>query len=171
MLHEDVTRLCNEQVNREFFSAYLYLQLSCYYTDQGLDGFAHWFDVQAQEERDHARLFIQYLQHSGMPVTLQAIAQPQAQPDSFLVPLKMGLAHEQSVTQSIYAIYEAAQRARDFRSMQFLDWFVKEQGEEERSAEELIQKFNLFASDAKGLYMLDQALASRVYAAPTLTLE
>ena len=150
MLHEDVTRLCNEQVNREFFSAYLYLQLSCYYTDQGLDGFAHWFDVQAQEERDHARLFIQYLQHSGMPVTLQAIAQPQAQPDSFLVPLKMGLAHEQSVTQSIYAIYE---------------------GEEERSAEELIQKFNLFASDAKGLYMLDQALASRVYAAPTLTLE
>lgn len=171
MLHEEVARLCNEQINKEFFSAYLYLHLSCYYTDEGLDGFAHWFDVQAQEERDHARLFLQYLQHNSMFVTLQSIAQPQVQLDSFLAPLTVSLAHERSVTQSIHGIYEAAQQVRDFRSMQFLDWFVKEQGEEEKSAEDLIQKFKLFASDAKGLYMLDQELSARVYAAPTLTLE
>lgn len=171
MLHEEVARLCNEQINKEFFSAYLYLQFSCYYTDEGLDGFAHWFDVQAQEERDHARLFLQYLQHNSAPVTLQPIAQPQQQPDSFLSLLTASLQHEQSVTQSIYNIYEAAQRARDFRTMQFLDWFVKEQGEEEKSAEDLIQKFKLFASDARGLYLLNQELAARTYAAPTLTLE
>ena len=106
-----------------------------------------------------------------MPVALPVIAQPQAQLDSLLAPLEIALAHEPSVTRSIYAIYEAAQQARDFRSMQFLDWFVKEQDEEEKRAEDLIQKFKLFVGDAKGLYMLDRALAARVYVAPTLGLQ
>ena len=70
----------------------------------------------------------------------------------------------------IHAIYEAAYEARDFRTMQFLDWFVKEQGEEETNATDLIKKMELFGSDPKGLYMLDQELAARTYAAPSLTL-
>ena len=85
-------------------------------------------------------------------------------------PLKAGLAHEQYVTSLIHAIYEAAYEARDFRTMQFLDWFVKEQGEEETNATDLIKKMELFGSDPKGLYMLDQELAARTYAAPSLTL-
>ena len=74
------------------------------------------------------------------------------------------------VTSLIHAIYEAAYEARDFRTMQFLDWFVKEQGEEETNATDLIKKMELFGSDPKGLYMLDQELAARTYAAPSLTL-
>ena len=81
-------------------------------------------------------------------------------------PLKAGLAHEQYVTSLIHAIYEAAYEAKDFRTMQFLDWFVKEQGEEETNATDLIKKMELFGSDPKGLYMLDQELAARTYAAP-----
>ena len=108
MLNEKVSQLLNDQVNKEFYSAYLYLQFSNFYVEQG--------------------------------------------------------------TSLIHAIYEAAYEARDFRTMQFLDWFVKEQGEEETNATDLIKKMELFGSDPKGLYMLDQELAARTYAAPSLTL-
>ena len=78
--------------------------------------------------------------------------------------------HERYVTASIHNIYAAASNVKDFRTMQFLDWFVKEQGEEEKTAEDLIKKLELFGQDGKGLYMLDSELASRTYSAPTLTL-
>ena len=163
MLNEKVSQLLNDQVNKEFYSAYLYLQFSNFYVEQGLAGFANWYKVQAQEERDHAMLMLQYLQNNDVPVTLEAVK-------ANMDPLKAGLAHEQYVTSLIHAIYEAAYEARDFRTMQFLDWFVKEQGEEETNATDLIKKMELFGSDPKGLYMLDQELAARTYAAPSLTL-
>lgn len=78
--------------------------------------------------------------------------------------------HERYVTNLIHTMYDAAYGVKDFRTMQFLDWFVKEQGEEETNAEELIKKFELFGNDAKGLYMLDAEMASRVYSAPSLVL-
>ena len=170
MLHETVSALINEQINKEFYSAYLYLNFSAYYQEKGLDGFAHWYNVQAQEERDHAMLFLQYLQNNGGKVTLEAIAKPEFEADSNLAVLQAGLAHEQYVTGLIHTIYDAAYGVKDFRTMQFLDWFVKEQGEEEKNAEDLIKKMELFGSDPKGLYMLDQELAARVYAAPSLVL-
>ena len=102
--------------------------------------------------------------------TEAALARPDAELKANMDPLKAGLAHEQYVTSLIHAIYEAAYEARDFRTMQFLDWFVKEQGEEETNATDLIKKMELFGSDPKGLYMLDQELAARTYAAPSLTL-
>ena len=86
------------------------------------------------------------------------------------LPLKYGLEHEQYVTSLIHEIYNEAYQAKDFRTMQFLDWFVKEQGEEETNAEDLIKKYELFAGDAKGLYMLDNELSARVYTAPSLVL-
>ena len=170
MLNEKVSQLLNDQVNKEFYSAYLYLQFSNFYVEQGLAGFANCYKVQAQEERDHAMLMLQYLQNNDVPVTLEAIAKPDAQLAANMDPLKAGLAHEQYVTSLIHNIYEAAYQARDFRTMQFLDWFVKEQGEEETNASDLIKKMELFGSDPKGLYMLDQELAGRTYAAPSLTL-
>jgi ferritin len=85
-------------------------------------------------------------------------------------PLNFGLEHERYVTSLIHGIYSAANEAKDFRTMQFLDWFVKEQGEEEKNAEDLIKKFKLFGQDPKGLYMLDNELKARVYAAPSLVI-
>ena len=78
--------------------------------------------------------------------------------------------HEQYVTSLIHTIYDAAYSIKDFRTMQFLDWFVKEQGEEETNADGLIKKFELFGDDPKSLYMLDNELAARVYSAPSLVL-
>lgn len=170
MLDVKVAELLNVQVNKEFYSAYLYLDFSNYYMEQGLEGFANWYKIQAQEERDHAMLFMQYLQNNGCKVTLEAIDKPDQVFASFADPLKAGYEHEQYVTSLIHTVYDAASQAKDFRTMQFLDWFVKEQGEEETNAEGLIKKFDLFGSDPRSLYMLDNELAARVYSAPSLVL-
>ncbi|WOO35590.1 ferritin [Anaerocolumna sp. AGMB13020] len=171
MLNPEVSKLLNEQVNKEFYSAYLYMDMANYYADQSLDGFENWFFVQMQEERDHALLFRKYLLNNGEQVTLTEIAGPEGGYKDFKEPLTQALEHEQFVTASINSIYEAAYRNKDFRTMQFLDWFIKEQGEEEKNAEDNIKKFELFAGDPKGLYMLDNELKSRVYAAPSLVLD
>lgn len=169
-MNEKVRELLNQQINKELYSAYLYLDFSNYFEDRGLDGFANWYMIQAQEERDHAMLFYQYLQNNNQKVTLEAIAKPDKVLDSDMTVLKAGLEHEQYVTSLINDIYAAAYDVKDFRTMQFLDWFVKEQGEEETNANDLITKMELFGSDAKSLYMLNSELAARVYSAPSLVL-
>ncbi len=170
MLDAKVAELLNAQVNKEFYSAYLYLDFSNFYTDNGLEGFANWYKIQAQEERDHALLFMKYLQNNGHKVTLDAIDKPDKELKELADPLHGGYEHEQLVTSLIHSIYEAADNVKDFRTMQFLDWFVKEQGEEETNAEGLIKKYDLFGSDPRALYMLDNELGGRVYSAPSLVL-
>lgn len=170
MLNEKVTKLLNNQVNKEFYSAYLYLYFSNYYVEQGLNGFANWYQIQAQEEREHAMLMMQYLQNNDETVTFEAIDKPSVELTGNLSPLKEGLKHEQYVTSLIHTIYAQAYEVKDFRTMQFLDWFVKEQGEEETNASDLVKKMELFGSDPKSLYMLDQEMGARVYSAPSLTL-
>ena len=170
MLDQKVAKLINEQINKELYSAYLYLDFSIYYEDLGLDGFANWYNIQAQEERDHAMLMLQYLQNNGVKPELDTVAKPGKELKDKLEVLKLALEHERYVTALINAIYEAAHSVKDYRTMQFLDWFVKEQGEEEKTAEDLVKKMELFGGDAKGLYMLNSEMAARTYTAPSLTL-
>ena len=169
-MNEKVHELLNQQINKEFYSAYLYLDFSNYFKAKGLDGFANWYMVQAQEERDHAMLFYQYLQNESQKVTLDAIAKPDKVFTCDMDVLQAGLEHEEYVTSLINDIYAAAYDVKDFRTMQFLDWFVKEQGEEETNANDMITKMQLFGSDPRSLYMLNQELAARVYTAPSLVL-
>ena len=170
MLNKEVSRLLNEQINKELYSAYLYLDFFVYYEAQGLDGFANWYMIQAQEERDHAMLFLKYLQMGGEKVTLDAVAKPDKELTTLMDPLKFGFEHEQYVTSLINDIYAVAYAEKDFRTMQFLDWFVKEQLEEEKNADDMIKKMELFGNDSKGLYSLDSEYAARVYTAPSLVL-
>ena len=165
-----VSRLLNEQINKELYSAYLYLDFSIFYEEQGLSGFANWYMIQAQEERDHAMLMMKYLQNNGEKVTLEAVAKPDKEMHELIDPLKLGFDHEQYVTSLINDIYGAAYEVKDFRTMQFLDWFVKEQLEEEKNADDMIKKMQLFGNDSKGLYSLDSEFAARVYTAPSLVL-
>ena len=165
-----VKRLLNEQINKEFYSAYLYLDFANYYDEVGLDGFANWYKIQAQEERDHALLFYEYLRNNDETVTFEAVAKPEWERGDNMTPLKKALEHEKYVTALINAIYAAAYEVKDFRTMQVLDWFVKEQGEEEKNASDMITKMELFGGDSKGLYMLNSELKGRVYSAPSLTL-
>ena len=108
MLDKKVVELLNQQVNKELYSAYLYLDFSNYYYDEGLDGFGNWYKIQAQEERDHAMLFIQYLQNNGEKVVLEAIDKPAVEITGAKSVLQEGLKHEQYVTSLIHNIYDAA---------------------------------------------------------------
>ena len=170
MLDSKVAKLLNEQINKELYSAYLYLDFSIFYDDKGLDGFANWYMIQAQEERDHAMLMLQYLQNNGEKVILETVTKPDKEVKELIDPLKAGLEHEIYVTSLINDIYEAAYNVKDFRTMQFLDWFVKEQCEEEKTAGDMIKKMELFGNDSKGLYSLDAEYAARIYTAPSLVL-
>lgn len=170
MLSKKVIELLNQQVNKEFYSAYFYLDISNHYDDLNLDGFANWFMIQAQEERDHAMLIFTYLHNNDIKVTLDKIDKPDKMLEGKMQPLKETLTHEEYVTSLINNIYAAAYEEKDFRTMQFLDWFVKEQGEEEKNARDLIAKLELFGDDERSLYLLNQELGTRVYTAPSLVL-
>lgn len=169
-MNEKVAELLNTQINKELYSAYLYLDIANFYSKKGLDGFANWYEIQAKEEQDHAMLMYRYLHNNDVDVTLEAIAKPDKSFDTLMDPLKVGLEHEKYVTSLINKIYEAAQEVNDFRTTQFLDWFIKEQGEEEKNSMDQITKMELFGEDARSLYMLNSELAARVYSAPSLTL-
>ncbi|MEA4992864.1 MAG: ferritin [Oscillibacter sp.] len=169
-MDKTVSELLNNQINKEFYSAYLYLDIANYYDAKGLDGFANWYEVQAKEEQDHAMLFYRYMQNNDEPVKLLAIDQPDNAFSNLIDPLKVSLEHEKYVTALINAIYAAAQKVNDFRTVQFLDWFIKEQGEEEKNASDQITKMDLYGGEARSLYMLNSELLARAYAPPSLVL-
>lgn len=170
MLNEKIAKMLNEQVSKEFHSAYLYLDMANYYYDHNLNGFGNWFDVQVKEEIAHANFFIEYLRNNGISVKLDKIPAPTFEFKNFKEPLTAAFEHEQFITNSIHDIYAEAYSIKDFRTMQFLDWFVKEQAEEEQAADDLCKRFDLFGSDPKGLYLLDNELGGRVFTEPTMTL-
>ncbi len=171
MLSKEIAKLLNEQINKEFYSAYLYLDMANFYAEKGLFGYENWFKVQAEEEMSHAMLLRQYLLNNGHKVTLSALADPSKSYENNKAPLVEALKHEEYVTASINTIYEEAVKQKDYRSQQFLDWFIKEQGgEEEANAQENIQKFEVFGSDNRGLYMLNKELEARVFSPPSLQL-
>lgn len=169
MLTDEVRDLINKQVVFEFYSAYLYLDFANYYQEKGLDGFAHWFEIQEQEERDHALLMRTYLQNNDCKVVFGPIEDPTREYADLEAPLKAALEHERYITNKINTIYQAADKVKDYRTMQFYDWFVKEQGEKEKNITDIIKKYELFGKDPKGLYALNAELLTRVYTAPTLT--
>ena len=169
-MDKKVSELLNDQINKELYSAYLYLDMANFYAGKGLDGFANWYEIQAKEEQDHAMLIYHYLHNNGQKVTLGAIAKPDKEFKVLMDPLKAAHEHEQYVTSLINAIYAAAQEVHDYRTVQFLDWFVKEQGEEEKNSSDLITKMELFGDDARSLYLLNSELAGRTYSAPSLKL-
>ena len=163
-----LSELLNHQINEELYSAYLYLTFADYYEDRGLKGFANWYMVQVQEEVAHAKILRRYLLDNDYKPTMEAIAKPDKTFANDLEPLEAGLAHEKHITACIDRCYAAANDVHDFRAMQMLDWFVKEQGEEETNASDMIKNMKLFGSDPKGLYDLDREYQTRVFVAPTM---
>ena len=165
-MKNEIAEIIQQQIDKEFYSSYLYLQIGSWYEKHGLSGFANWFTIQAKEELDHAMKFIAYLQESDVYVELGAIEKPEPKIEQPMDGLKMALAHEKYITASINDIYELAQNFKDYRTTNILTWFIIEQGEEEKNASELISKMDMFGQDGRGLYMLDKELGARVYNAP-----
>jgi ferritin len=170
MIDKKLVELLSNQVNMEWYSAYIYLDIYGYYTDKNLNGFGNWFLIQTQEERDHALLFMKYLLNNSEKPVLKDVKVSGLVFKDFREPAEAAFEHEKKVTASINNIYALAYELKDFRTMQFLDWFVKEQGEEEKNTEDIVKKYDLFGNDPRGLYLLDSELAARVYAPPTLVI-
>lgn len=163
MISTTMLKLLNDQIQKEFYSTYLYLSMKAWFAEQNLDGFANFFNVQVMEERDHALKFYNYVIHVSGKVELQAIVAP---PVDFATPLSVfeaSLKHEQFVTASIYNLVNQAIEEKDHKTNTFLQWFVTEQAEEEATAESNIRKLQLIGNNTQGLFMHDAELAKRVY--------
>ena len=161
MLNEKVKKLLNEQVNKEMYSAYLYLDFSGFMGGKGLPGFAAWYKKQAEEEMEHAFKIYDYIHANNEAVELMQIDKPGVKLTDELQVLKEGLKHEQYVTSLIHNIYKVAMEESDYRTMQFMEWFIKEQCEEEENAQELIDKFEKYGECTGSLYEIDKALGKR----------
>lgn len=167
MLSKELQKAFNDQINAEFWSAYLYLSMAMDAETKGLKGVANWFRIQFQEEQAHATIFINYMVSRDAKVELQPI---EAVPTEWASPLEMfrnTLAHEQKVTAMINNLAALAKNADDYASANMLIWFVNEQVEEESSARDMIQAFDAVEGNKFGLYMLDKDLASRTYNVPS----
>ena len=157
----------NAQINAELWSAYLYLAMSLDAENKGYKGVANWFFVQFQEEQDHARIFMNYLNSRDAKVTLLPIDPVPASWDSVLDMFKQTLEHEKKVTSLINNLAFIATDDRDFASINRLNWFIDEQVEEEESARDMIAAFEAVEGNKYGMYMLDKDLAARTYTAPS----
>ena len=163
MLSKQLHEAINAQINAELWSAYLYLAMSLDAENKGYKGVANWFYVQFQEEQDHARIFMNYLNSVDAKVTLLPIAEVPAKWDTVLDMFKQTLEHEKKVTSLINNLAYIANEDHDFSSINRLVWFIDEQVEEEESARDMITAVEAVEGNKYGMYMLDKELAARTY--------
>ena len=166
MLNEKIETACNEQLQAEVYSAYLYWSMSAYFESINLAGFAGWMRVQALEEMTHAEKFFHFISERGGRVSLAAIQAPPVEWDSALAVFEDAYAHEQKVTALINSLVDLAVAEKDHASNAFLQWFVTEQVEEEATADDVVQKLKLMGDAPGGMFMLDREMAQRVFIPP-----
>ncbi len=168
MINEKMQNAFLDQINKELFSEYLYLSMKAYCLEKNLVGFANWFDVQVQEEHAHAMGLFNYLNERGGKIDLRAIDKPVVEGDCPLTIFEHVLRHEEFVTSSINALADVAEEVKDRAALGFLDWYIKEQVEEEANVGGLLATLRLIGEDKKALLMLDKDLAARTFVAPVI---
>jgi ferritin len=166
MLSEKMQEAINIQINKEIYSAYLYLSMAAYCDSINLKGFASWMTVQVQEELSHAQKLFNYLPERGGKVILQPIDGPETEWESPLALFKHVYEHEQFVTSLINGLVKLAREEEDYATESFLKWFIDEQVEEEASASEVVEKIKLAGDRGGGIFMLDKELGARVFTPP-----
>lgn len=163
MINEKMAKALNDQINKEFYSSYLYLQMAAYFEEIGLKGFANWMKVQAQEENSHAHKFYDYLVDRGGKVVLDTIEKPQNEYKSVIDVFEKTLEHEVYVTSLINNLIDVAEEVKDRASMSFLKWFIDEQVEEESNCEDIIAQLKIVDCSGDALFMMDREMAQRVF--------
>ena len=162
MISQKIQKALNEQLNAEFYSSYFYLSMSAYFESKDLQGFAQWFRLQADEEYAHAMKIFDYVYQIGGEVKLMKIDGPKTTWDSFLEVFQDTFEHEQKVTKSINDLLELSYAEKDHATVNFLQWFVSEQVEEEATAMQNVKKMEMIGDDKAGLFMIDKELGGRV---------
>jgi ferritin len=161
MIGKPMQDAMNEQINKEMFSSYLYLSMAAYFEDKSLPGFANWMRVQADEEREHAMKFYDFILERGGKVQLKAIDAPKTEWGSTMEVVEEVAAHEAKVTASINDLYELALQEKDYPTQVMLQWFISEQVEEEKNAAEIVASLKMIEARETAVLQLDHRLAKR----------
>lgn len=156
----------NKQINKEFYSAYLYLSMSQYLEGKDMTGMAKWMYEQFREEQYHAQKFIQFLNSRGEKVELELIEKPRVEWNNLLDVFEDTLVHEKAVTDSINALTGIAVEVNDFATVNYLQWYINEQVEEEETVSGIIHQLKLIGDNGYGLLMLDKELSARNFVEP-----
>ncbi len=168
MINEKLEKAFNDQINKELYSEYLYLSMQAYFERLNLKGFVNWMSVQVQEEHAHALGMFDYLNQRGGTVELEAIDKPETDWASPLAVFEQVLEHEEFVTSRINALMDVAEETKDRAAMSFLNWYLKEQVEEEDNVGNVLATLRLIGDDKKALLMLDKDLAARTFVQPVI---
>lgn len=168
MINEKLEKAFNDQINKELYSEYLYLSMQAYFERLNLKGFVNWMSVQVQEEHAHALGMFDYLNQRGGTVELEAIDKPETDWASPLAVFEQVLEHEEYVTSRINALMDVAEETKDRAAMSFLNWYLKEQVEEEDNVGNVLATLRLIGDDKKALLMLDKDLAVRTFVQPVI---
>ena len=168
MINEKMEKAFNDQINKELYSEYLYLSMKAYFERLNLKGFVNWFNVQVQEEHAHAMGMFDYVHERGGEVELEAIEKPETRWESPLTCFEQVLSHEEFVTSRINALMDVAEEVKDRAALSFLNWYLKEQVEEEANVGGVLATLKLIGDDKKALLMLDKELAARTFVQPVI---
>lgn len=167
-MNEKLEKAFNNQINKEFYSEYLYLSMLAYFERMNLQGFKNWMNVQMQEEHAHAMGMFNYLHERGGKVELQSIDKPRTDWASPLEVFEHVLEHEKYVTSLINELMDVAEEVKDRAAISFVDWYLKEQVEEEANVSNVLKTLKLICNDTNCLYMYDKELATRVFNPPVI---
>lgn len=161
MISKEMAKAINEQVNKELFSEYLYLAMAGDAMDKGFKGVAHWLQVQAKEEGEHAERFIKYLFDQNAKLELAAIEAPRSSWKDVKEMFVDTLKHEQFITASIDNLGKIAKSQEDFATLEMLQWFFKEQVEEEGNAHDILWMLEMAAGSKGAMFQIDRQLGKR----------
>lgn len=167
-MNEKLEKAFNDQINAEFYSEYFYLSMFAYFERSNLKGFSNWMNVQMQEEHAHAMGMFNYLHERGAKVELQKIEQPKTDWESVVEVFEDVLKHEKYVTSRINALMDVAEEVKDRAAVSFLDWYLKEQVEEESNVGNVLKTLKQICDAPQCIYMLDKELATRTFNAPVI---
>ena len=161
MISNTINEILNEQINKEFYSGYLYLSMSAHLKELGLNGFASWTKIQAKEEVEHGLKIFDYLINCNSFVTLKQIRTPEFEFQGILSIFNHIYEHEQCITRAVMTIAQKSEEENDRTTLNFMDWFISEQIEEEEAVKNIIKRLELFGEDKVALYLMDKELGER----------
>ena len=166
MMNKEIEKAINKQLNAEIYSASLYYAMAAYFEALSLKGFSRWLRVQALEELTHVQRFFAYVHERGGKIGMQPVKGPPTEWSSPLEAFDAVYDHEVKVTGMINGLMDLAIKHSDHATANFLQWFIKEQVEEESSADTVRQKLRLVDKTEGGLFMLDQEMNQRSFVLP-----
>ncbi len=168
MISNQMAERLNDQLNKEFYSAYLYLAISAHCSNLGFNGAANWFYIQYQEENAHALKMFRYLDDQSVDIDLRNIVAPELEDLAFLEAFKTSLGHEQKMTGWLNDLSDFAFQKKDHATYNLLQWYVTEQVEEEATLNQIIDQIKIVGDNGHGLLTIDKELGSRKFVDPTL---